>query len=166
MKYKTIINSHEFEIEVLPDGRLLVNGQEHLVDFLEISPSRYSVIKDFKSRELVIEEKDGEIQILLDGRLYEGSVLDERALMMANRRGGLKINSGEVKSPMPGLIVELRVAIGDTVTEGQTVVILESMKMQNELKAPRSGRVENVLTVSGKTVEKGALLLTIGDAPA
>jgi len=60
--------------------------------------------------------------------------------------------------------VQVPVAVGDVVTEGQTVVILESMKMQNELKAPRSGRVEQVLIAQGQTVEKGALLVTIGDA--
>lgn len=164
MKYLTIINNQQFEIEIQADGRLTVNGHLHEVDFLAIGQSRYSIIKDLRSLELVIEDtEDGGYDILLGGRRYIGQVLDERALLMANRKGNTKANSGEVHSPMPGLIVLVTVQLGDLVTEGQTVVILESMKMQNELKAPRAGVVEQVHTVQGKTVEKGALLLHIGD---
>jgi biotin carboxyl carrier protein len=163
MRYKTIINGQEFDIEIHADGRLTVNGQPHEIDFLEIVHGRHSLIKDFRSSEVVIEERDGTYQILLDGKLYEGQVLDERALLMANRKGGIKANTGDVVSPMPGLIVEALVSVGDSVQEGQSVVILESMKMQNELKAPRSGRVTTVNASKGQTVDKGAVLVIIGD---
>ena len=63
--------------------------------------------------------------------------------------------------PMPGLIVEVMVNVGDEVTQGQTVVILESMKMQNELKAPRDGKVQTVSCEAGQTVDKGNLLINI-----
>lgn len=163
MKYLTIINNEQFEIEIGRDGQLTVNGQLHEVDFLAIGPSRYSIIKDYKSLEVVIEDTDDGFDILLSGRRYAGQVLDERALSMANRKGGLQMDTGDVNSPMPGLIVMIPVAVGDTVTQGQTVVILESMKMQNELKAPRAGVVEQIHIVPGQTVEKGTLLLYIGD---
>jgi biotin carboxyl carrier protein len=165
MKYTTIINEQIFEVEILEDGKLLVNGNEHSVDFLWLSESLYSIIKDNRSLELGIEENDGHYEVLLEGRLYEGQVLDQRAMLLLNRKGGLVLNSGEVASPMPGLIVEVSVAEGDSVTSGQTVVILESMKMQNELKAPRDGVVEAVNVAQGQSVEKGTLLLTVGDAP-
>jgi biotin carboxyl carrier protein len=164
MKYLTIINNQQFEVEIQGDGSVTINGQPHEIDFLQIGPSRYSIIKDFKSLELVIEDNQDGYDILLNGRRYSGHVLDERALLMANRRGGFKAASGELHSPMPGLIVQINVKPGDAVTEGQTIVILESMKMQNELKAPRSGTVENILVAQGQTVDKGALLVNIGDA--
>jgi len=164
MKYLTIINNQQFEVVINRDGTLTVNGQVHEIDFRSIGPSRYSLLKNHKSFEIIVEVTEQGYDILMQGRRYTAQVLDERALSMANRRGGLRINSGEVHSPMPGLIVQVPVAVGDVVTEGQTVVILESMKMQNELKAPRSGRVEQVLVAQGQTVEKGALLVTIGDA--
>lgn len=164
MKYITIINKKQFEIEILSDGRLLVNGVQHEVDFLELRNSLFSVIKDNRSLEIVIDETNpDQYEIMLGGRLYEGQVLDERAMLMINRKGGIKLNSGEVNSPMPGLIVEVRVNVGDSVAEGQTVVILESMKMQNELKAPRTGTVSQIAVNKGQTVEKGALLVVIGD---
>jgi biotin carboxyl carrier protein len=81
--------------------------------------------------------------------------------MMAQRRGGLSTGSGEIHSPMPGLIVAIPVEVGQEVAAGQTVVILESMKMQNELKAPIAGVVETVNCHPKQTVEKNALLMVI-----
>jgi len=164
MKYITIINKKQFEIEIVGEGRLMVNGVLHEVDFLELRNSLYSIIKDNRSLEIVIEETSADqYEIMLGGRLYDGQILDERALLMINRKGGIKLNSGEVNSPMPGLIVEVRTAVGDIVEEGQTVVILESMKMQNELKAPRTGTVTQIAVNKGQTVEKGALLVVIAE---
>jgi biotin carboxyl carrier protein len=163
MKYVTIINDKKFEVEILPDGSLMVNGKHHTVDFLAFESDRYSIIKDNHSLELVIEKNDDGYDILLGGRRYTGMVLDERALLMVNRKGGLGGSGGEIKSPMPGLIVAVTANVGDEVREGQTLVILESMKMQNELKSPRAGIVENINVKQGQTVEKGASLVTVGE---
>ena len=97
--------------------------------------------------------------MIIEGRLYETQVLDPRAMMMLNRKGGLKLDSGEVHAPMPGLIVDVLVNVGDEVAEGDTVVVLESMKMQNELKAPRDGKVQTINCEAGQSVEKGNLLI-------
>jgi len=164
MKYTTVINDQLFEVEILRDGTLLVNGHPHQVDFLDLGNSLYSIIKDARSLELAIDEDQGEYQILLSGRLYEAQVLDQRAMLMMNRKGGLKLDSGEVSAPMPGLIIDVPVKVGDSVAEGDTVVILESMKMQNELKAPRPGKIQTVHCKSGDKVDKNALLIIIGDA--
>lgn len=161
LKYLTIINNEQFEIEIQRDGSVLVNGESHNVDFLNLGGSLYSVIQDTRSRELAIEGNQADIEVLMEGKLYEVKVLDQRALLMAQRKGGLMTSSGEVHSPMPGLIVEVMVNVGDMVEQGETVVILESMKMQNELKAPRDGRVQTVSCQAGQTVEKGTLLITI-----
>ena len=68
-----------------------------------------------------------------------------------------------VKSPMPGLIISVPVQEGQEVEKGDRIVILESMKMENELHSPRSGIVKHVYVVEGDSVEKGQLLATIGD---
>ncbi len=161
MKYTTIINNKQFEVEILKDGNVLVNGKPHEVDFLGLEESLYSIIQNSKSHEIAIEEERGKYELQLEGRLYEATVLDQRALLMAQRKGGLMTGSGEVASPMPGLIVEVLVNVGDEVTQGQTVVILESMKMQNELKAPRDGIVQKIACEAGQTVDKGNLLINI-----
>jgi pyruvate carboxylase subunit B len=161
MKYTTFVNNKQFEVEVQRDGSVIVNGKHHEVDWLELTESLYSIIKDNKSLELAIDEHHGEYEILLEGRLYEAQVLDQRAMMMLSRKGGLKLDSGEIHAPMPGLIIDVLVQVGDTVEDGQTVVILESMKMQNELKAPRAGAVQNIQCKKGDTVDKNALLVII-----
>jgi len=161
MKYVTVLNNEQYEIEITRDGGLLVNGEPREMDFLKLSPSLYSVIANNQSMEVVIEEDGNNINVLLKGRMYEMQVLDERALMMAMRKGGLGGGSGEVPAPMPGLIVTVPVEVGQEVEQGQTVVILESMKMQNELKAPTSGTIAQILVEAGQSVEKNAMLVVI-----
>jgi biotin carboxyl carrier protein len=161
MKYLAIINNQQFEIEIDNDGNLKVNGEPRQVDFLPLGPSLYSIITDHKSMDLVIESDRGSYSVLVEGRLYEGQVLDERAMLMAQRRGGLMLASGELHAPMPGLIVAVRVEVGQTVKAGETVIVLESMKMQNELKAPVDGVVKAVAVEAGQTVDKDAYLLEV-----
>jgi len=166
MKYTTILNNEMYEVEILKDGAVLVNGERHEVDFLALGETLYSIIQNNRSQDLAIDEHQGEYQVLVDGRLFEAQVLDQRTMLMMTRKGGLALGSGEVTAPMPGLVVEVPVAVGDTVEAGQTVVILESMKMQNELKAPIAGVVESVQTDAGATVDKNAVLLVIKDESA
>jgi biotin carboxyl carrier protein len=163
MKYVTTINDKKFEIEILNDGSLLVNGERREVDFLSLGPALYSVIMENLSYEAVVEERDDNIEVLMRGRMYTGQVLDERAQLMASRRGGFAADSGEIsiKAPMPGLVVVVTVAEGEEVVAGQTVVILESMKMQNELKTPRDGVVQRIGVEAGQRVEQNKVLVTI-----
>ncbi len=164
MKYVTTLNGKQFEIEIERDGSLLVNGERREVDFRAMGPSLYSILMENLSHELVIEERDeGDIEVQLRGRLYTGKVLDERAQLMAQRSGGKMPDSGEatIKSPMPGLVVAIPVEVGQAVTAGQTVVILESMKMQNELKSPRDGVIQSIAVQAGQSVEQNKPLLVI-----
>jgi biotin carboxyl carrier protein len=161
MRYVTIINDRQFEIEIQSDGSVLVDGVHVEIDFLELGENLHSLIQDTRSVELAIEEHGGKYEVQMQGRLYEPIVLDQRALLMAQRKGGLGAGSGEVHAPMPGLIVDILVKTGDVVEQGQTVIILESMKMQNELKAPRQGKIGSVSVHPKQTVDKGTLLLTI-----
>ena len=163
MKYLTIINDKQYEVEVQKDGSVLVNGEPREVDFLALGPSLYSVIRDDKSHEVVIESNEGMIDVLMQGKMYSGKVLDERAQLMATRGGGVLDDTGEVsiRAPMPGLVVSVPVQEGDEVQEGQTVVILESMKMQNELKTPRDGVVQRISCEEGQSVEQKRVLVTI-----
>lgn len=163
MKYITTINDKKFEVEIRNDGTMWVNGVQRTVDFLPLTDALYSLIMDNTSHEVVVEERDGAYEVLMGGRMYSSTVLDERAQLMKSRRGGLEADSGEIsiKSPMPGLIVAIPVSEGDAIKAGQTLVILESMKMQNELKAPRDGTVQRISVKPGETVEQKKVLITI-----
>jgi biotin carboxyl carrier protein len=161
MRYVTIINNKQFEVEIQRDGSVLVDGVRVEIDFLELGENQHSLIQDTRSVELAIEENRGKYEVQMEGRLYEATVLDQRALLMAQRKGGLMAGSGEVNAPMPGLIVDILVKTGDMVEQGDTVIILESMKMQNELKAPRAGKIGTIAVQPKQTVDKGTLLLNI-----
>lgn len=165
MKYVTTINNKTFEIEILRDGSLLLNGERREVDFLALGPSLYSIIMDGRSHELVIEEREKDVEVLMRGKLYSGTVLDERAQLMAERTGGMISETGEmsIKAPMPGLVALVPVEVGQEVHAGQTVIILESMKMQNELKSPRDGVVQHINVAAGQSVEQNKILVTIAE---
>ena len=163
MKYITTLNGKSFEIDIDKDGNILVNGEKREVDFLPLGPALFNIVMEYRSYELVIEDHDGEYEVLLRGRLYSGDVLDERAQLLRSQRSGPEVDSGEIsiKAPMPGLVLAIPVQEGQEVVAGQTVVILESMKMQNELKAPRDGLVARISAQIGASVEQGKLLVTI-----
>ena len=161
MKYVTIINDERYEIEIDNDGSVLVNGEERDVDFLNLGGSLFSLITENKSFEAVIDDDEGKIAVMMRGRLFEAQVLDERAMLLLQRRGGQPSGSGEINAPMPGLIVEVSVESGQTVQQGETLIILESMKMQNELKSPVDGVVGSIHVSAGQAVNKNDLLVEI-----
>ena len=165
MKYVTIINDQSYEIEIDNDGAILVNGELRDVDFLNLGGSLYSIITENKSLEAVIDDDEGKIAVMMGGQLFETQVLDERAMLLVQRRGGLNITSSEVNAPMPGLIVMVTVELGQSVQQGDTVVILESMKMQNELKSPVAGVVTSIHVEARQAVDKGEMLVEIGPGP-
>ena len=161
MKYVTVVNDQSFEIEIDNDGAILVNGELRDVDFLNLGGSLYSIITENKSLEAVIDDDEGKIAVMMRGQLFETQVLDERAMLLVQRRGGINVTSGDVNAPMPGLIVMITVELGQKVTQGDTVAILESMKMQNELKSPIAGEVRSIQAEAGQAVDKGDILVEI-----
>jgi biotin carboxyl carrier protein len=126
-----------------------------------------SLLINQRSLEAVVEEKDGNWQVLIRGEQYPVEVSDERMYRLSKARGSFSAPDGEVvvKSPMPGTIITVPVSEGDMVQEGDKVIILESMKMENELRAPRDGVVTQVKVQAGVGVEKGQVLLVISDDP-
>src|SRR4051812_13781669 len=140
MKYITTVNGQTFEIEINKGGHVVVNGNEHNVDFQTISASLISALIDNASFEALVEEHDGRYHVLISGDLYEIEVADERQQRLLRASAGFEMSQGEqsIRSPMPGLIVAVPVVEGQTVKQGEAVCVLESMKMENELKAPRA----------------------------
>ena len=165
MKYVTIINNERYEIEIDNDGSVLVNGELRDVDFLNLGGSLFSLITENKSFEAVIDDDEGRIAVMMRGRLFEAQVLDERAILLMQRRGAQPTGSGEVQAPMPGLVVAVTAAVGQVVRQGDTVIILESMKMQNELKSPVDGLVASIHVEAGQAVDKNELLVEVKPPP-
>ncbi len=164
MKYQTIVNGETFEIEINEDGRILVNNEERAINFQELSHGEmYSLLLDHLSYEAVVDERDDLYHVLMAGDMFEVKVTDERSRRLASAFMAFGDISGElvIRAPMPGLIVRVPVVEGQPVSKGETVIILESMKMENELKAPRDGVVHRVNVAAGESVEQNKVLLSI-----
>ena len=166
MKYYTKVNEKEYIIDIGENDEILVNDELYTIDFkiLPISGLASLLINNY-SLEAVVEERDEHWEVLTKGVLYNVQVQDERAFRLAQARGTDLGDSGEtaVKAPMPGLIIKVLVAEGDSIEKGDQVIILESMKMENELKSPRGGMVTAVQVNASDSVEKDQVLVVIGD---
>ena len=166
MKYITVVGDRSYVVEVEREGEIVQDGVTHQLDLRAVDQEGlYSLIVDNKSYEALVEEVDGQLRVVIDGTLYAVSVVDERAKRLSEAAGAFTPTCGElgIKSPMPGLIVTVPVKEGDTIKKGQVVIVLESMKMENELKAPRDGVVTAIKVTPRQAVEQGQVLLTIGD---
>lgn len=163
MKYKTTVNGKEYQIEISPEGNVIVNGEVREIDFHALQAPSYSMIINNASYEALVEVREGVLEVDLLGDLFEVSVADERQQRLAAARGDVGGETGElpIRSPMPGLIVAVPVTEGQQVNKGDSLIVLESMKMENELKAPRGGTVQKVHVQKGDRVEQNKILVLL-----
>lgn len=164
MKYIATVNNQEFAVDISQDGAITIDNEPCEIDFRRLpSGGITSLLLDNRSISAVVEERGNDWEVLIQGELYSVKVEDERSYRLGQRRShGVGVD-GEavVTSPMPGVIVAVPVAEGDTVSFGDKVVILESMKMENELRAPCDGVITHVNVAAGASVEKDQALVTI-----
>jgi len=167
MKYFTRVNDQEYEIEIDRENEIVVDGRIYTVDFQRPSDTDpVSLLLNNRSIAALVEDRDDHWEVLINGELYNVTVQDERSYRLSQARATLD-GDGDVvvRSPMPGLILSVLVEEGRPVQKGDKVVILESMKMENELRAGRDGMVLHIRVSPGETVEKDQPLVIIGDAP-
>jgi len=166
MKYITTIDEQEYIIEIDHDHEIVVNGVPYEVDFEQLPEGGVlSLLLNNRSLEAMVEAQDDVWNVLIKGELYTVKVQDERAYRLAKARGVAAAVTGDaiIKSPMPGIIIAVPVVEGQVVEKGDQIVILESMKMENELRAPRDGVVGRVHVQAGASVEKDQVLAVITD---
>ena len=163
MKYIVDLNGERREVEV--DGESVqIGGHTVLARLEEIegTPVRLITIGSQVHRVVVRRgATKGAYTLWVDGFRFDGEALDERTRAIRDITAESKKSSGpaSLTAPMPGLIVRVNAAVGDTVHAGQGLVVMEAMKMENELRASAGGTVKNVLVEPGKAVEKGAILI-------
>jgi pyruvate carboxylase subunit B len=124
---------------------------------LELEGVRYRVIFDD-------EDPTGrQFRILLNGRKVSGTVDDSRSLLRIRMRGteDADLSGVIIKAPMPGLVLKILVSLGQQVEKGQGLLVLEAMKMENEVRADRAGTVESIEVSERGPVEKGETIMTI-----
>jgi len=164
MKQVVEVEGREFVVEVEQrEGRteFRVNGRPLDADAAEIEPGVYSILSGGRSFEIKIEEITGQTRAHVIGKPYPFSVRvrDPRR----RRAGGALAAEGlqNIVSPMPGKVVRVLVEEQQAVKAGQGLVVVEAMKMQNEIKSPKDGTVLKISARVGATVNAGETLLTV-----
>lgn len=156
------VDDQEYIVQLESRGAgfdVLVNGDRSIVTLAGRRKNEIACIIDRKP--YVLEYISPE-QIEVNGEAYRVSVIDDRVKSVVKRFGkdGHKKDL-VLKAPMPGLVIDVLVKNGDQVESGQSLVIIEAMKMQNEMKASRQGRIKNLMVKTGQAVNSGEAVVII-----
>lgn len=161
--YTVQVNKHNYTIETSGDG-FIVNGKPISWDVSKIGEGYFHVLLDGRSFRAEIVEQDHAAKrftVKVNGKHYPIALKDKFDVLLEkmgmNASAGARIN--HVRAPMPGLIVMLKVKDGDEVKAGDTLLILEAMKMENIIKAPADATVKSVKIAMGDGVEKNQVLI-------
>ena len=168
MRLLAQVGNEAREIDVEPiagdDGRwrVVLGGRERIVDARRVAPTTWSLLIDGRSYVIDVEPgKDGDPVAELGGVALPVKLTDPRKVLLSARRGAESTGPLAVRAPIPGKVVKVLVKAGDDVAAGQGLVVIEAMKMENELRAPRAGKVASVAAVDGRTVEAQEVVLTL-----
>lgn len=165
MKYIVEVHGQRHEVDLGPDG-VTYDGEHVTASLLDIagSPIRQVTIGDEVHR-IIARRGDsrGRYTVLLNGHRFALEALDTRtrAIRDLSAASGAAAGPAPLIAPMPGMIVRISVAPGDTVVAGQSLIVMEAMKMENELRAAGAGTVIAVRAVAGTAVQKGAILVEL-----
>lgn len=164
-QYKATVNDTEYRIELNDSGTGgLINDVITEIDLLDSGNNRFHVLRDNKSYDVEILNADVEAKTMtvkVNGRNYDVVLTDRydellKSLGMDKAKGA-KIN--EMKAPMPGMVLDIRVTEGQVVSKGDALIVLEAMKMENILKSPADVVVKKIVAKKGTAVEKNQVLV-------
>ncbi|MCX7681076.1 MAG: acetyl-CoA carboxylase biotin carboxyl carrier protein subunit [Anaerolineae bacterium] len=165
MKYYVTVEGEDFEIEVGCRGQVWVNRRPLNVEFCGLDASRFLLLLENRSYETCVERVEGERRreyvTRVSGRPYR-TILQRGRKCSGNGGNGSGGSSVKVCAPLPGLLLALTVKPGQYVREGEVVAVLESMKMNLELRAPKEGVVKCLYRSPGTEVSAGEALVVIG----
>ena len=138
-----------------------IDGQRFEADAAEVSPGIYSILINGKSFDVRVERLGSQLRVIAGGREFSVLLQDERE-WRRNRAGSVEAEGRQqVLAPMPGKIVRVLVSAGDSVRAGQGLLVVEAMKMQNEIRTPKSGTIDRVRVVEGQTVNAGEVVVIV-----
>jgi biotin carboxyl carrier protein len=164
MKYATTIDGQEWLVEIMDERHVRINGEVYDVDFQPVGDQPvYTLIVNGHSYEAHVYPDEDRWQVMFHGRMYSALVEDEREKRLRAALGGGVAEHEEfhLRAPMPGLVVSVPVTDGQMVHRGDILLVLESMKMQNELKSPRNGKVARLRVKPGDRVEQRDTMLSV-----
>jgi biotin carboxyl carrier protein len=162
---KIHLNAKENFVVEQDGDTVLIDGEALNWDLLQTAESSFHIVDNHQSYRVEVleanyEEKKFTIQI--NGSIYKLTAQDRLDLLlkkMGIQESATKIVK-DIKAPMPGLVIDITVKVGDEIKKGETLMILEAMKMENALKAPNDVVIKEIKVEQGKSVEKNQLLIT------
>jgi biotin carboxyl carrier protein len=165
MKYEITIDGARRSVEFTPPkdsarASFTIDGRQADADAVRISRNVYSILLGGRVVEVTVEETSGGLLLRANGREFQIEIFDPRS-WRRGRGAGIELEGRQqLVAPMPGKIVRVLVAAGEQVSAGQGLMVIEAMKMQNEIRSPKSGRVEKVAR-EGQTVNAGEVLAIV-----
>ena len=169
MHYVALMDGREYEVEVTEIAahryRVVVDGKTLDVDAAVVGETTLSLIHEGRAYTIESERREeGGENLLVRGHIVPVEVLDLRRMRLRQAQASTLGADGpvEIRSPMPGKVVAVLVQEGAEVQEGQGLVVVEAMKMENELRSPRAGVVQRLTAREGEAVDGGAVLCVVG----
>jgi biotin carboxyl carrier protein len=164
MKLEIELGGKTRRVELTRTGervQYVLDGKAIEADAVEVLPCIYSILMGGQSFEARVESAAAGVRVTVGGREYAVAIRDPR--QWQRRRGGAIEAEGRQKAiaPMPGKIIRVLVSAGDAVEAGQGLVVVEAMKMQNEVRSPKRGTVERLLVSEGQTINAGEVLAIV-----
>jgi pyruvate carboxylase subunit B len=157
--------THKLEVQELEEDhlyRVIIDGKELTIDGRKLTAHMYSLLVGNQSFTVDVTTKDDAYTVACEGKSFQLRVLDERrAARPGEGVAGGREGGKEIRSFMPGKVVEVLVSVGDEVSKDQGVLIVEAMKMENEVRATTSGKVKEIRVSPGQAVESGELLIVL-----
>lgn len=163
--YKVEINKNEYAVS-FDDQQILLDGKPEDWDLIHINHNQYHLIKDNKTYLIEVLEVDQRLRTMelrVNGHKFTPTIKDKFDQLLEklgmNQANGSRVNL--IKAPMPGLILEVYLKPGDQVNEGDKLIVLEAMKMENIIKSPSDGVIKSVAIIQGDRVEKNQTLIEL-----
>jgi len=164
-EYTLLLEDEEHTVEVVPDGDSFVlkleNAQHRFSPLLDKSPIYSFLIDDSEVLEAEIAFDKDQCEMNVGHVPYNLTIFDPRHRLASQGDLGGGSGQGLIAAPMPGKVVDVKVSLNAKVKKGEAVVIVEAMKMQNELTSPLEGVVKEVSVKAGDTVESGQKMILI-----
>lgn len=166
MKYWVNIEEKRFQVDVREsEGRtvVVVDGREMVLAMEQGGTGIHTLLVDGQTYGLAATRGQHGYSLVLRGVPFDVYVENERQHRLSSVKAAKSGEEGRatLRAPMPGLVVQVDVGESDEVERGQRLLVLEAMKMENDIRAPRPGRVEKVLAIKGTTVEQGQPLVVL-----
>jgi biotin carboxyl carrier protein len=164
MKYIATVDGQEFTIEIFDEHHVTVNDKPYKIDFVPVGNQPvFSLLVNGESFDAHVYQDDQLWHIMFQGAVYSALVEDEREKRLRAALGGGVAEHQEyhLRAPMPGLVISVPVQEAQPVNKGDVLLVLESMKMQNELRSPRAGMVARLRVKPGDRVEQKETMMSV-----